>query len=427
MRNIKDFQARYDRWKNGERYWDIRGVELPKYDTANKNTDQQYIFQRPNGTYYSSPTNSSAFTEDVTPVLKRNLSDASTWDFVGSNTGKRYNTQYTDEQLKQMAYNSMPNAEMVTWVDRAGNKQRSPKVVGLSPADPVASFVVENAAGLPAWKALGYAGNKLAVDFARDFAFTKFGNWTRNKILSKELNNVVDNTYKGFSVYNPFVFANNFIPKQKGFGEIELIPLANSQFDNYAHNIYDKLNKSVEYPEIRLVNADDLSPGVVGLYDPQTKIARISQKDTAPLSTAIHEAISHHTDPYVENLPVRNFVPGVNTSATVGDVYRFLGQQGSQFHKLPGSSNWYEVRATLNELRGNSPWGKTNIDDVHNDEILTALRDVNGYGGDYYNAILKSSPEQNNRWFDLFRAAWKYLPAIAPPLIQNRINHEKEK
>nr|DAN22387.1 MAG TPA_asm: hypothetical protein [Bacteriophage sp.] len=108
-------------------------------------------------------------------------------------------------------------------------------------------------------------------------------------------------------------------------------------------------------------------------------------------------------------------------------MYRFLGQQGSQFHKLPGSSNWYEVRATLNELRGNSPWGKTDIDDVHNDEILTALRDVNGYGGDYYNAILKSSPEQNNRWFDLFRAAWKYLPAIAPPLIQNRINHEKEK
>nr|DAE46315.1 MAG TPA: Signal transducer and activator of protein, interferon inhibition, signal.0A [Caudoviricetes sp.]DAT75557.1 MAG TPA: Signal transducer and activator of protein, interferon inhibition, signal.0A [Crassvirales sp.] len=29
MRNIKDFQARYDRWKNGERYWDIRGVDLP--------------------------------------------------------------------------------------------------------------------------------------------------------------------------------------------------------------------------------------------------------------------------------------------------------------------------------------------------------------------------------------------------------------
>lgn len=38
MRDIKDFQARYDRWKNGERYWDIRGVDLPQYDTGDKNT-----------------------------------------------------------------------------------------------------------------------------------------------------------------------------------------------------------------------------------------------------------------------------------------------------------------------------------------------------------------------------------------------------
>ena len=38
MKNIKDFQARYDRWKNGERYWDIRGVDLPRYDTGDKNT-----------------------------------------------------------------------------------------------------------------------------------------------------------------------------------------------------------------------------------------------------------------------------------------------------------------------------------------------------------------------------------------------------
>lgn len=38
MRNIKDFQARYDRWKNGERYWDIRGIDLPRYDTGDKNT-----------------------------------------------------------------------------------------------------------------------------------------------------------------------------------------------------------------------------------------------------------------------------------------------------------------------------------------------------------------------------------------------------
>lgn len=34
MKDTKDFQERYNRWKNGERYWNIRGVELPKYDTG---------------------------------------------------------------------------------------------------------------------------------------------------------------------------------------------------------------------------------------------------------------------------------------------------------------------------------------------------------------------------------------------------------
>lgn len=34
MKDTKNFQERYNRWKNGERYWDIRGVELPKYNTG---------------------------------------------------------------------------------------------------------------------------------------------------------------------------------------------------------------------------------------------------------------------------------------------------------------------------------------------------------------------------------------------------------
>ena len=34
MKDINDFQERYNRWKNGERYWDIRGIDLPKYDTG---------------------------------------------------------------------------------------------------------------------------------------------------------------------------------------------------------------------------------------------------------------------------------------------------------------------------------------------------------------------------------------------------------
>lgn len=36
--NTNDFNKRFQRWKNGERYWDIRGIDLPRYDTADKIT-----------------------------------------------------------------------------------------------------------------------------------------------------------------------------------------------------------------------------------------------------------------------------------------------------------------------------------------------------------------------------------------------------
>lgn len=242
MGNIKDFQARYDRWKNGERYWDIRGIDLPQYDTGDKNTNQAYVFQRPDGTYYSSPTNSSAFTEDVTPVLKRNLSNPATWDFVGSNTNKKYTTQYTDDQLRQMAQDSMPNAEMIPWIDRAGNKQRSARIIGLSPADPIGSTVVEFAGGLPAWKALDYAGNKLAIDFARDFAFTKFGNWTRNKILSNQLNKNIENAALSTS-YPHASNVLNIMPKRSN---------GRYQFDSPTYQVYTGPKHDIS----EIINAD---------------------------------------------------------------------------------------------------------------------------------------------------------------------------
>lgn len=242
MRDIKDFQARYDRWKNGERYWDIRDVDLPRYDTADKNTHQAYIFQRQDGTYYSSPTNSSAFIEDITPVLKRNLSNPATWDFVGSNTNNKYTTQYTDDQLRQMAQDSMPNAEMIPWIDRAGNKQRSARIIGLSPADPIGSTVVEFAGELPVWKALDYAGNKLAIDFARDFAFTKFGNWTRNKILSNQLNKNIENAALSAS-YPHASNVLNIMPKRSN---------GRYQFDSPTYQVYTGPKHDIS----EIINAD---------------------------------------------------------------------------------------------------------------------------------------------------------------------------
>lgn len=421
MRNNKDFQERYERWKNGENYWDIRGIDLPKYNNTNKS-----IYKREDGTYYSSPTNEAAFTENVVPLLKRDLSNEATWDYKGD-SGKIYKTRYTDDMLKNTAMQNQPSGEFYTWTDLNGDKHREPRIVGMSGNDPLGQFVLDTAIGNAAYKTLfkqplKAIGESLTDLVTRDFRFTKPGNWLANKIISRELNNVIDNTYKRFPTYNPSMFANNFILKQNGFGETELVPIINSQFDNYAHNIYTKLNRPVEYPEIRLVDADHFSPGVTGLYNYSTKTASISHKGADQLSTAIHEAISHHTDQYVENLPLHNFIPNINANITVGDVYRFLGQQGSQFHKLTSSSNWNEMRATLNELRGNSPLSKRNIDNVYNDEILTILRDINAYGQDYYNALIKSTPQNNNNWFDLFKMAWKYLPTITIPIINKNTN-----
>lgn len=44
MKDVKNFQERYNRWKNGERYWDIRDVELPKYDTGKTSTEKKDDF-----------------------------------------------------------------------------------------------------------------------------------------------------------------------------------------------------------------------------------------------------------------------------------------------------------------------------------------------------------------------------------------------
>lgn len=256
MKDTKDFQERYNRWKNGERYWDIRGVELPKYDTTEKDTNnKEYIFQRPDGTYYSSPTNDDAFTEDVSPVLKRNLSDASTWDFVGSNTGRRYNTQYTDEQLQQIAQEQFQNSEMIPWVDRAGNKHRDVNVKGLSPADPIMSFTLESVAGAPVYNKVFQVGKKLTgnlvKDFARDFGYTKFGNWTRNKILSSQLNKNIKNLDKIGGFYPKFTEKVLNIKPKNSNGRYQFDEPTYQIYTGPKHNISEIIN---QFGHVKLKN-----------------------------------------------------------------------------------------------------------------------------------------------------------------------------
>lgn len=116
MKNIKEFQERYQRWKDGERYWDIRGIDLPKYDNANKqiqvpyNLDNQvYDAEQLPEVVISTPNKFGVTPTDLPDIYKTTNGDfvhvdkGSSKDalsFINPYNGKRV---YTDAMLAENA------------------------------------------------------------------------------------------------------------------------------------------------------------------------------------------------------------------------------------------------------------------------------------------------------------------------------------
>lgn len=146
---------------------------------------QQIIYQ--DGDQYFAGPSESAATIKVTPYIQRLPNDKSTWDFV-DDSGKLYTTKYSDEQLKYLYGQNTPGSEFYTWTDRSGKQHRQMKIIPVSPVDPVGEMAVEVAAGAPLFKGAGMVGKQFLNDFARDFGYTKAGNWLRNRMLSNVLN-----------------------------------------------------------------------------------------------------------------------------------------------------------------------------------------------------------------------------------------------
>ena len=150
---------------------------------------QQMIYQ--DGDQYFAGPNINAATTKVTPYIQRIPNDKSTWDFI-DDSGKLYTTKYSDDQLKQLYSQNTPESEFYNWIDRSGKEHRQMKIIPVSPVDPVGEMVVETALGAPLFKGAGMIGKQFLKDYARDFAFTKLGNWTRNKIASKEAADILN-------------------------------------------------------------------------------------------------------------------------------------------------------------------------------------------------------------------------------------------
>lgn len=172
---------------------------------------QQIIYQ--DGDQYFAGPSESAATIKVTPYIQRLPNDKSTWDFV-DDSGKLYTTKYSDEQLKYLYGQNTPGSEFYTWTDRSGKQHRQMKIIPVSPVDPVGEMAVETAIGYPLFKGVGMIGRQFLKDYARDFAFTKLGSWTRNKIAGKEAADVLN---KNINAYDGTVGPEYFDSKYKWY------------------------------------------------------------------------------------------------------------------------------------------------------------------------------------------------------------------
>ena len=152
--------------------------------------DGQQIIYQDGDQYFAGPSESAATTK-VTPYIQRLPNDKSTWDFI-DDSGKLYTTKYSDDQLKQLYSQNTPESEFYNWIDRFGKEHRQMKIIPVSPVDPVGEMAVETALGVPLFKGANMIGKQFLKDYARDFAFTRLGNWTRNKITSKEAANILN-------------------------------------------------------------------------------------------------------------------------------------------------------------------------------------------------------------------------------------------
>lgn len=234
---------------------------------------QQIIYQ--DGDQYFAGPSESAATIKVTPYIQRLPDDKSTWDFIDK-AGNKYTTKYTDDQLKELYSRSIPESEFYNWVDKSGKQHRQMKIIPVSPVDPVGEMVVEGAVGTPLFKGAGWAGKQFVNDVARDFGYTKFGNWLRNRILSNTLNKNV-NSWDG-TVGSEYFNSPYNTPK---FDFRKVFHQPRMQFDEPTYQMYtgkqykisDVINKdkSVNIDKLKEIYREALKR-IPGGYTPQHRL-----------------------------------------------------------------------------------------------------------------------------------------------------------
>lgn len=177
-------------------------------------------------------------------------------------------------------------------------------------------------------------------------------------------------------------------------------------------------NESIgSFPSVkRYFTYSDADRGVGGFFDPDSRTAAINLRynytPTKAMSTFIHEVNSHGTD---------NFFQNTNVQTQYENVLKDLGSN------LP----WYELRATLNEIKnkitpsGNLAQLKDKINTMSDNMFMQKLSDINGYSKNLVDNFDKFNDGSFVRPDLVKRLKWATatLPA-ATPVIMNKGNSE---
>lgn len=175
--------------------------------------------------------------------------------------------------------------------------------------------------------------------------------------------------------------------------------------------VKDEFEQAINKAKNPWLYYSDEVTGTAGYYNPRSDANFINLRNNKPeeiMSTAVHEGISHTTD---DAMPF-----------FVRDKYNdLLKSIDINSFKNNSSKLWYELRATLNEMKyqlspkGNYDELKEKLSGMSAEEFTDRLESINDYGKDYVRGIYMSDlvPGQKPP-VSRFKKAILTLPATLP-------------
>lgn len=432
---------------------------------------QQMIYQ--DGDQYFAGSNINAATTKVTPYIQRLPNDKSTWDFI-DDSGKLYTTKYSDDQLKQLYGQNTPESEFYNWTDRSGKEHRQMKIIPVSPVDPVGEMAVETALGAPLFKGAGMIGRQFLKDYARDFAFTKLGNWTRNKIASKEAADILNKSVDSWNgvvnsnlIQNKNILYNSNNTKWPStFTDFYKYPDALKYYEDYPEAL-DQLKSLKSWANTTKRDISDITLYNTPKWDSNGQGAYLGEIDYNNIISpyvdnimrpnfkrfGIPENLQFTDKMYLTRLPkgiggaVTNYgkyiADPINSRNLNSTVLHELGSHGTDAFispsmqniydiskylthvRTPGSKLWYETRATKNEVGKKIFDALDNkskkafdlaIDNMSDKDMIRKFSMINSYGDDIFHEYFQHTPEIQKEMVDKIRYMLKYAPGLLPVL-----------